>query len=167
MKILSEVKSYLNMFGWHGLQINTNINSLGHSDAIWRWRSWSTLVQVMACCLTAPSHYLNQCWLIISKVQWHSSEVVSPQPSVTKVSLKITYLRFQSNLPGANELIHEMKIWYQKQVSVTPHMICDYSSMHMLLVPKFQMIHSIFTCELVWFVARTYLWQSGWEPAFI
>ena len=50
------------------------LNSLGPSDAIWRWRSWSTLVQVMACCLTAPSHYLNQCWLIISKVLWHSSE---------------------------------------------------------------------------------------------
>ena len=28
----------------------------------------------MACCLMAPSHYLNQCCLIISKVQWHSSE---------------------------------------------------------------------------------------------
>ena len=28
----------------------------------------------MACCLTAQSHYLNQCLLIISKVQWHSSE---------------------------------------------------------------------------------------------
>ena len=26
----------------------------------------STLVQVMAWCLMAPSHYLNQCWLIIS-----------------------------------------------------------------------------------------------------
>ena len=26
----------------------------------------------MACCLTAPSHYLNQCWLIISKVFWYS-----------------------------------------------------------------------------------------------
>ena len=50
------------------------LNSLGPSDAIWRWRSWSTLVQVMAYCLTAPSHYLNQCWLIISKVLWHSSE---------------------------------------------------------------------------------------------
>ena len=24
--------------------------------------------------LTAPSHYLNQCWLIISKVKWHSSK---------------------------------------------------------------------------------------------
>ena len=28
----------------------------------------------MACCLTAPSHYLNLCWFIVSKVQWHSSE---------------------------------------------------------------------------------------------
>ena len=28
----------------------------------------------MACCLTAPSSYLNQCWLIISKVEWHSSK---------------------------------------------------------------------------------------------
>ena len=28
----------------------------------------------MAWCLTAPSHYLNQCWLIISKVPRHSSE---------------------------------------------------------------------------------------------
>ena len=50
------------------------VNSLRRSDAIWRHRSGSTLAQVMACCLTAPSHYLNQCWLIISKVFWHSSE---------------------------------------------------------------------------------------------
>ena len=49
-------------------------NSLGPRNAIWRWRSWSTLVKVMACCLTAPSYYLNRCWLIISKVMWHSSE---------------------------------------------------------------------------------------------
>ena len=48
--------------------------SVGPSDARWRQRSGSTLAQVMACCLTAPSHYLNQCWLIISKVLWHSSE---------------------------------------------------------------------------------------------
>ena len=27
-----------------------------------------------------------------------------PQPSVTEISLKITYLNFCSNLPGANEL---------------------------------------------------------------
>ena len=50
------------------------VNSLGPSDAIWWCRSWSTLVQVIACCLMAQSHYLNQCWLIINKVLWHSSE---------------------------------------------------------------------------------------------
>ena len=59
----------------------------------------------MACCLTAPSHYLNQCWLNISKVQWHPSE--SNFTRVTEISLKITYLKFHSNLPGVNELIKE------------------------------------------------------------
>ena len=28
----------------------------------------------MACCLTAPSHYLIQCCLIIGEVPWHSSQ---------------------------------------------------------------------------------------------
>ena len=41
---------------------------------IWRHGTRSKLAQVMACCLTAPSLYLNQCWLIIPKVQWCSSE---------------------------------------------------------------------------------------------
>ena len=50
------------------------VNSLGPSDAIGRQRSGLTLAQVMACCLTAPSHYLHQCWLIISKIQLHSSD---------------------------------------------------------------------------------------------
>ena len=46
------------------------LNSLWPNDAIWRHGSASTLAQVMACCLMAPSHYLNQCWLIISKIQF-------------------------------------------------------------------------------------------------
>ena len=41
-------------------------NSMHTSDAIWRHISGSTLVHAMACCLTAPSHYLYQSWLIIS-----------------------------------------------------------------------------------------------------
>ena len=39
-----------------------------------RHNSSSALYQAMACCLTAPSHYLNQCWFIISVVLWHSSK---------------------------------------------------------------------------------------------
>ena len=62
----------------------------------------------MACCLRAPSHYLYQCWLIITKVPWCSSEgnftwKIS-QTLVTKISLKIVFLRFYWNLPRANEL---------------------------------------------------------------
>ena len=48
-------------------------NSWWPGDATWRRGTRSTLAQVMACCLTAPSHYLNQCWLMIREVPWHSS----------------------------------------------------------------------------------------------
>ena len=50
------------------------VNSLWPSDVIWRHRSGSLFAQVMACCLTAPSHYLNQCWLIINEIPWRSPE---------------------------------------------------------------------------------------------
>ena len=55
---------------------NTVINSLrprgGH-----HW-SLSTLVQVIACCLMVPSHYLNQYWLLINwtlrnKILWNEN----------------------------------------------------------------------------------------------
>ena len=57
-------------------------------------RSGSTLAQEMACCLTAPSHDLHQYW---------------PQPSITKICLKITYIKCHSISPGVNELT----LWYQ------------------------------------------------------
>ena len=49
-------------------------NSLGLSDTIWRQRTGSTLAQVMACCLPAPSHYLSQSWLIMNLMLWHPPE---------------------------------------------------------------------------------------------
>ena len=59
--------------------------------------------------LTAPSHYLNQCWVIISAVQWYSSGAISQeitQLSITEMYLKITYLKFRSKLPGPNVLTY-------------------------------------------------------------
>ena len=64
-------------------------NSLWPIDTIWWWITWSTLVQVMACCLMASSHYLNQCWLMVNEVLWHSPE---------------------SNLPGNTQDIYP---WYE------------------------------------------------------
>ena len=63
----AEMLSYGNRNPHYKLDI---FNSLWPNDAIWRQGSRSTLVHVMACCLMAASHYLNQCWLIITKVQW-------------------------------------------------------------------------------------------------
>ena len=51
---------------------NKQFNSLWPSDTIWRHRSESTLAQLLACCLMAPSHYFKQCWLIMYEVQWQS-----------------------------------------------------------------------------------------------
>ena len=52
--------------GWpsHVHGVLCQLLTLWLGDAIWWHRSGSTLVQVIACCLTAPSHYLNQCRLI-------------------------------------------------------------------------------------------------------
>ena len=69
------IQGFLKLLTWSHLfhpWLPTTINSLWPSDAIWCNRSGSTLVQVMACCLAAPSHYLNQCWLIINSVNTSS-----------------------------------------------------------------------------------------------
>ena len=52
----------------------------------------STLAQVMACCLTAPSHCLNQCWLDISE------EML--KVFILDISLKITTSRLLLHLRG-------------------------------------------------------------------
>ena len=55
----------------------------------------STLVQVMACCLMAPSHYLNQCSLISDEVQWHLR--LFSQEVVNQLSLKNTIVMLLPN----------------------------------------------------------------------
>ena len=69
--------------------------------------STSTLAQAMACCLKAPSHYLNQCWLLINKDLWYSPWAVShqvPRLLFCIMSLKIILLKLLPQLPGADEL---------------------------------------------------------------
>ena len=48
--------------------------SLRLVNAICDQRAWSTLVLPIACCLTAPGHYLNKWWLTSSEVWWHSEK---------------------------------------------------------------------------------------------
>ena len=75
------------------------INSLWHGDSIGRYRLGSTLAQVLACCLTALIHYLNQCLLSINGVLWYLpilQEVL--KVSIRKISLKNIYLIFLGSM---------------------------------------------------------------------
>ena len=71
----------------------------------------------------ASSHYLNQCWLIVSKVQWHSSDGNSTRDTsafnrknwlenyLSRISLespriqRVTDKHIHSPLPRAHELL--------------------------------------------------------------
>ena len=44
------------------------VNSMWPCDTIWWYTSGSIRALIMVCCLTAKSHFLNQCCLIISEV---------------------------------------------------------------------------------------------------
>ena len=77
------------------------------SDTMWHHRSLSTMVQVMACCVTATSHYLNHCWLI-SGVYGSHLMVISEENcniSIHKMILKFTYLKVEPHLPRFNDII--------------------------------------------------------------
>ena len=64
----------------------------------------STLAQVMACCLTARSHYLNHCWFIISKVPWYLSEGIIWKRQSVKKDWNLHLLKSHPDLPGNSEL---------------------------------------------------------------
>ena len=107
----STQKSHHNMVHCNNISmVQRDLNSLWPNDATWWHRAESKLVQVMACCLTAPSHYLNQCWQVISGILWHSPETNSRgiiqllKISICKLGLKNTLVKLFPHLSGANEL---------------------------------------------------------------
>ena len=81
----------------------SNFNSLWPKDAIWHQRSGSTLVQVMACCLTAPSHLPES---MLTDHQWSQLTFILEQfhkRCHNHQSLK-SLGKCHSNFPEANEL---------------------------------------------------------------
>ena len=99
-----------------GLVMKWGHNSISPSDALWPHRSGSTLDQVIAWCLRAPSHYLNQCWLIISEVLWHTPEGnFHGRCSFLDMSLKICNLRLQPLLRASVFTSH---CWFSQKILI-------------------------------------------------
>ena len=77
--------------------------------------SRSTLAQVLAWCLMAPSHYpcyRNQCWLLIVEVLWHSPESIftaSAHAPILQNEFETILFKLLPHLPGSNELKFEWR----------------------------------------------------------
>ena len=68
--LLKENNRHWSSSGINGTRcFHCNINSFAPSGAVVHQWSWSKLVKVMPCFQATPSHYLNQCWLIMNKFQ--------------------------------------------------------------------------------------------------
>ena len=88
--------------------IFTNVNSLWPSDAIWRqiWvniGSGNGLFPDGTKPLPEPMLTDHQ-WSPETVILGQAISQVMPQPSVTKICLKITYVKFNSNFPRVNKL---------------------------------------------------------------
>ena len=87
--------------------------SCGDRDLIQHWLD-----------LTAPSHYLNQCWLLISEFLWHSSEsnvTDIAQATILCNTFKYCTDKLLPHSPGVNELTHWGRVTHicvSKQTSI-------------------------------------------------
>ena len=81
------------------------INSLRPGDTIWQHIYGSKLAQVMAWCLTAPSHYLIQCWLtVMSFFGIHLRTIPQAMYEISLLAMSFKIIRLQLHLPGSNDL---------------------------------------------------------------
>ena len=89
------------------------INSLWPIDALWRDLSGSTMAQIMAWWLRAPSHILNLCWL--RNIDIHPSAISHKvRPYILPNALsKTRILKSFNRLPGDNVLRipYDIGIW--------------------------------------------------------
>ena len=82
-------------------------NSLRPSDVIWQYNSESVLAQIRFCCLVAPSHQLNQYWLLIIEVMafiWEQFHIKNTQAAILYNEFENYTPKILPHLPWATEL---------------------------------------------------------------
>ena len=96
------IEKWIHRFMWHQWEILTHCG-LWPSDTIWQQRSGSTLAQVMAWRHQAIT-WTNVDWSSVKSSDIHIRAISQemPQPSITKICLNFTCLKFHSNFQGAN-----------------------------------------------------------------
>ena len=76
------------------------LNLLWSDDAMWWHRSESTLAQAIDCCLKAPDHYMDQCWLIpvtSTRGQFHKIYKLHVNILYIVININVSWVRFLSS----------------------------------------------------------------------
>ena len=76
-------------------------------------KSWSTLVQIRAWCLTSPSPYLNQCWFDINRILCHSQ------------NLNFTSNDHNNNQNESKTSIHYTLYWFEETYKWSSYRNCQ------------------------------------------
>ena len=108
-------------------------------------RYGSTLTQVMAWCLTAPSHYLNQYGFLIREVLWHTPQhnfIVSAQATILYNEFENSNLKITAtSLRG--QWVHSSHVNIKIKTQIFVYISC--------YIPQY------------WIHARCYKWPTFWN----
>ena len=135
----------------------------------------------MACCLMAPSHYLNQCWLLICQVVWYSPEssfeanvqaiclhnkfenytfkITATSPSVQSVK-HVTHLTSFGNATHSVQIHNEIKdihmlhllVWISTFVPAPHFIVYEVLIIHVVIHLSDNMLLT-FVMGLNWFIS--------------
>ena len=101
-------------------------NSLRPGDAYMHQYNISTLVQIMACRLSATSQYLNQCWYIVNKtlgnkIQWNFNQ--NSNIFIKKMHLKMSSGKWHLFCLCLNVLIKEVPVGDATRASLAASLV--------------------------------------------
>ena len=124
-------------------------------------KTCSILVQFMACCLMAPSHYLNQFWPINSEVSWYSPQgnfQEMLETSIHETSLKMTNLRLIYNHISLGLVSYFLRKLSRSKVNARVPLWC-LLCLNKLLGPRWPAPSPCNQCVQEMYMVATRLWH--------
>ena len=131
----------------------------------------AALAQLMSHRLTTPINYLNQCWLIIRIVVWHSHESNYKRSAheLNLMCLEITPLiaKFMGPTPGADrtQVGSRLALWTLLSGTLLPHLLMANESgliLRMCLANERQR-YNVTSSLIGWVHAKNDAWWVKWN----
>ena len=123
---------------------------------MWRHGSWSTMVQVMACCLTAPSHNLDHCWLENIGFRPRPNAQENHLTNLPKFAFQYHFVSNVWHLPGANELMKICVLYWKLGRVIEMEINISSKTIHDWFI-KILRYHVLFTKLLFEFIYKMVL----------